>query len=78
MYCLEYSRKQNAYHIDLLYKTAEMNLVNLIRGKSNDYQIIYLGTYDQCNDAYKKLIQYKDNPELYGVLMELNIQPSKD
>jgi len=48
LYTLEYSTIQDSYHIDLLEKTLEINLKASINKKNNDYQIIYIGTEEDC------------------------------
>lgn len=42
MFVVEYSICQKAFHVDTLEATVEKNLKNVVRGYSNDYQIIAL------------------------------------
>lgn len=59
MWAVEYSVKQNAYNIDLVNKILEINIQNAIYNKTSDYQILFIGTYEECCTIYKELKENK-------------------
>ena len=55
VWALEYSAKQDAYHIDLINNILSKNLDSCVLKSSNDYQIVYIGSRKGCNIMYKML-----------------------
>ena len=55
MWVVEHSNKQNCYHIDNLERVLEININNLRNNGESDYQIICLGTYEECEKFVNKI-----------------------
>ena len=61
IWTLEYSTKQNSFHIDLLEKTLETNLNATLEKRNNDYQIIFIGSEEKCEEICKKVKEAMNN-----------------
>ena len=48
MYCLEWSKKQNCFHVQKLAYTLAKNQQAFIADTSNDYIVIMVGTLEVC------------------------------
>ena len=59
VWALEYSAKQDAYHIDLINNILSKNLDSCMLKTSNDYQIVYIGSRKGCNTMYEALLKIK-------------------
>ena len=57
LYILEWSKKQNAFHIQSALLTVEENLNALLAGESTDYVPIAFGTREECEVIYRR---YRD------------------
>lgn len=55
LWCLEYSTEQNCFHVDLLERTLETNLKACLNKNNNDYQIVFIGSRDDCSKLYYEL-----------------------
>lgn len=47
-YVAEYSASQDCFNIDLLDTILQKNNQHARAKESNDYQILYIGSYDNC------------------------------
>lgn len=47
-FAVEYSVSQDAYHIDKLEQALRNNINMSLNKISNDYKILYIGTYENC------------------------------
>ena len=56
----EYSVSQNAFNIDMLDKILALNCYMSLKGFSNDYKIICIGSYEKCK---KKVDQMRKELE---------------
>ena len=56
---VEHSNKQNCYHIDLFINTIKNNLKNIYEPYDSDYQIIFMGTYDECKQFIEKIKEWR-------------------
>ena len=50
MYCLEWSKKQNCFHVQKLAYTLAKNQQAFILDTSHDYIIIMIGTFEVCTE----------------------------
>lgn len=57
---LEYSTEQNCFHIDLLERTLKTNLEASLEKRNNDYQIVFIGSEEECRELYYKLKKEMD------------------
>jgi len=57
LYVLEWSKKQNAFHIQTALLTVERNLNVLLAGESTDYLPIMIGTRTGCEIMQRR---YRD------------------
>jgi hypothetical protein len=54
-YVLEWSKKQNAFHIQETKVMIEKNLNNMIGDGSNDYIVVFQGSREGCDTVASKL-----------------------
>ncbi len=54
LYVLEWSKKQNAFHIHSALLTVERNLNVLLAGESTDYVPIMIGTEAECEVIHRR------------------------
>ena len=52
---VEHSNTQNCFHIDTIEKILAMNLNNYLCGGCIDYQLLFIGTYEECDNFIKKI-----------------------
>jgi len=59
---LEYSKTQNAFHIDELSHIVSQNFkyLNDIVERTNDYKIIFVGTSEQCYELKRQIESSKE------------------
>jgi len=71
LFTLEWSKKQNAFHIQAALLTVEKNLNALLGDKSTDYVTLMIGTRDECEVIQKryrhKLKKEKDSLKSWQV-----------
>lgn len=48
-YVVEYSVSQDCFHVCTLEESLKLNFENAKLKKSNDYQILYIGGYEECS-----------------------------
>jgi len=78
MYTLEYSVKQDAFHIDKVVNTLNINIANAINKRENDYRIIFIHKdYKILSDAIDFIKHKRDIKYIDGFLKELNISQSE-
>lgn len=53
LYVVEYSSTQHCLNYNLLGYTLNKNLENAKSNKTNDYQIVYIGTLEMCETFIK-------------------------
>jgi hypothetical protein len=51
----EYSVSQNAFNIDMLDKILKLNNYMSLKGFSNDYKIICIGSYQKCKEKMEQM-----------------------
>lgn len=51
----EYSVKQKAFNVDTLENILKLNNYMSLKGFSNDYKIIYVGSYQKCKEKMEQL-----------------------
>ncbi len=54
LYVLEWSKKQNAFHIQTALLSVEWNLAVLLAGESTDYIPIMFGTRAECEVIHRR------------------------
>lgn len=54
-FALEYSATQGHFHVDTLERTLENNMETVGASPTNDYKIIFIGSYDECHELSDKL-----------------------
>lgn len=66
LFTLEWSKKQNAFHIQSALSTVERNLNALLADESTDYVTIMIGTREECEVIHKRYRDRlkKENPAL--------------
>lgn len=52
---LEYSATQGHFHVDTLKRTLENNMETVGASPTNDYKIIFIGSYEECHELSEKL-----------------------
>lgn len=60
LWVAEHSNKQNCYNIDKLNSVIDKNIANVLEQGENDYQIIFIGSYDECNTMINELKKMVD------------------
>jgi hypothetical protein len=74
MYSLEYSLKQDCFHIDKLENTLRINLTNYVNAIENEYTILLVNKeYDFVYKSMEFLRDEKESKPLSELLKELNI-----
>ena len=74
MYSLEYSLKQDCFHIDKLENTLRINLTNYVNAIENEYTILLVNKeYDFVYKSMEFLRDKKESKPLSELLKELNI-----
>lgn len=74
MYSLEYSLKQDCFHIDKLENTLRINLTNYVNAIENEYTILLVNQdYDFVYKSMEFLRDKKESKPLSELLKELNI-----
>jgi hypothetical protein len=75
-YCLEHSQYSEdtglfPFHIQELVYTVEDNMKDYARNSrgQNKWQVIFIGTYDECHDFASRLLM--DKPEIARKLIEV-------
>ena len=58
LWVLEWSSRQNAFHIQTAETSVERNLVNMIRDQSTDYITICIGTREECDSPADRFRHY--------------------
>lgn len=48
LWALEYSTEQKCFHLDTLSRILKLNATNCLNESNNDYQVIFVGTREQC------------------------------
>jgi len=61
LYVLEWSKKQNAFHIQSALSAVEHNLNLLLGGGESDYLVIMIGTRDECEVIRRRYRQRLTN-----------------
>ena len=65
LWAVEHSNMQDCFHIDTIENILKINNNNLKNKGNSDYQIIFLGTYEDCNKYIKKIkITLQDNENM--------------
>ena len=63
-YILEWSKKQNACHIDEINRSLERNLNNMIANEDNDYIPLHIGSREECEqvlNSYRRYLIERDD-----------------
>ena len=59
-FVVEHSNEQNCFNIEEINQVLKINLNNLLEHGNSDYQILFIGTYDECEkfieDIKEKII----------------------
>ena len=63
-WALEYSTEQKCFNLDTLYNLLQKNIRACLNDNNNDYQIIFIGTYEECNDFLKSIRNQKERNKL--------------
>lgn len=58
LWVLEWSKKQNAFHIDEAQRTVERNLNAMINDDSCDYITLCIGTRESCDAQANRFRHY--------------------
>lgn len=70
MYILEWSKSQNARHIDLLEKSIERNLGAFVGDKKSDWIPVFIGSKEGCEVVAAKMVRQLGDREV--ALMNLD------
>lgn len=54
LWAVEHSNIQDCFHIGTIEKILAMNINNFLTKGISDYQILFIGTYEECNNFIKK------------------------
>ena len=68
---LEWTKKQNAFHIQSMEVCAEKNLNALLDNQSSDYIPIYFGTDDECRvvaSRWRRKLQQREQKRMRAVV----------
>ena len=64
-YCLEWSKKQNNFHVQKLVYTLAKNQDCFIKNTSHDYIVIMVGTFEVCTemaDTHRETLIDREKP----------------
>ena len=64
-YCLEWSKKQNNFHVQKLVYTLAKNQESFIKNTSHDYIVIMVGTFEVCTemaDTHRETLVEREKP----------------
>ena len=65
MYCLEWCKTQNNFHVQKLIHTLAKNQDCFIADTSHDYIVIMIGTFEVCTemaDTHRKTLVDREKP----------------
>jgi len=60
LWTAEYSASQKAFHVDPLERTMQKNMRNAVLDKSNDYQVFFIGSAEDCTQAVERMREFKE------------------
>jgi hypothetical protein len=67
---LEWSNKQNAFHVQPAINSMESNLNKLISGGRCDYITVFIGTQDACHEVaanYRHYLKSREDKRARGM-----------
>ena len=60
LWALEYSTIQKCFHLDTLHNLLTKNINACLNDNNNDYQIVFIGTQQECEKFSKEIRNKKE------------------